>query len=153
MTATKLPTVAGALLLAAFGSVVDEETVAVDLTPETAWSAFTVTVTVAEPPDASVPSEQVVPVQVPTLGTAETSEKPVGSDSFATTALAAFGPAFATPTVKTMFVPTFAGFGDGEFVTERSADPAESRAGADALAAPTSAAAMTAVATRRTSAF
>src|ERR1017187_2446489 len=81
------------------GSGVVETTVAVlESGPDEFGLATTIT-TVAEPPLAMVPREQLtvlVPEQDPCDGVAETNVEPAGKTSFTVTPAAELGPAFAT---------------------------------------------------------
>ena len=92
--------VAVALLLAVFGSSVLLLTVAV--LESGPLFAVTTIVTVAEAPLFSVPRLQdtvEVPLQLPTLGVAETKLTPAGNGSLTATAAAASGPPLATVNV------------------------------------------------------
>ncbi len=87
-------------LFAPLGSAVVEATVAVLDTDAGAAPVTVATIeTVALAPLASVPRLHVtvvVPVQVPTLGVADTKVKPAGSVSVTVTAAAGEGPALET---------------------------------------------------------
>ena len=97
LTYTLTVVVAVALLLAWFGSSVLLVTVAV--LERGPLLAVTTIVIVAEPPLARLPRLQVtvvVPLQLPTLGVAETKLTPAGNGSLSTTAAAASGPPLET---------------------------------------------------------
>jgi hypothetical protein len=124
-------TVAVALLLFGFGSVVEEDTFAVSVigVPE-AVPAFTVTTTVnvVEAPEARVAFEQVsVPLTTEQLhpaagtGVVETNVVFMGIASLRATVVAVAAPLFVTTTVYVMLFPATTGLGDAVFVIERSA--------------------------------
>jgi len=89
------------VLLAAFGSGVDEATVAVFTTVPDALGLLTTSTTVPTPPAAIVPREQLT-VLVPEqddpagVGVAETNVVPAGRTSVTVTPAARLGPAFPT---------------------------------------------------------
>ena len=90
------------VLLARFGSAVAAKTVLVLLTVPAMLGLRTTSTTVAEPPLAIVPREQLtalVPEQDPCVGVAETNVVPAGRMSLTTTPVAGLGPAFATEMV------------------------------------------------------
>ena len=87
------------VLFAAFGSGVDEATVAVFTTVPDALGLLTTTWTVATPLANIVPREQLtvlVPEQDPCDGAAETNVVPDGRASLTVTPAARLGPAFPT---------------------------------------------------------
>jgi translation elongation factor EF-1beta len=86
-------------LLARFGSGVVEETVAVLTTVPVAFGLVTMSLTVAVPPAAIVPTGQLtvlVPEQDPCEGVADTNVVPAGRMSLTVTPAAGLGPAFVT---------------------------------------------------------
>jgi hypothetical protein len=90
------------VLLARFGSVVVEETVAVLTTAPAELGLTTTSVIVGVAPTATVPREQVtvvVPEQDPTDGVADTNVVPAGRTSVTVTPAAELGPAFPTARV------------------------------------------------------
>jgi len=96
---TKVVTVLVAVLLAGFGSLTADDTVAVfDNIPGVADAVIT-SAMVAVPPFARVPRLQVtvlVPVQEPWLGVLETNVDPAGSVSTTVTPVAVKGPLLVT---------------------------------------------------------
>src|SRR5207248_1436062 len=84
----------------------------------------TVTVTLADPPFASVPRLQltvVVPVHDPCDAAADASEVPAGIGSVTVVFGASDGPMFETPMVYVRSVPAVTGSGVSDLVTARSA--------------------------------
>jgi hypothetical protein len=81
--------------------------------------------TVAEAPEASVPSEQVttpfVLAQLPWLAVAETNFVRAGIGSVTLTPVAVSGPWFVATIVNVTFLPGCVAVGEADFVTARSA--------------------------------
>src|ERR1700722_2779692 len=124
-------TLAVALLLLGFGSVVVEETLAGSvITVPAAVAAFTVTTTVnvVEAPETRVAFEHVrVPLTTEQLqpaagdGVADRNVVFAGIASLKATVLAAAAPLFLTTTVYVTLFPAITGVGEAVFVIERSA--------------------------------
>lgn len=128
-------TVAVALLLLGFGSVVVEETLAVSvMTVPAGVAEFTVrmTLNVVDAPEATVGLEQVsVPPATPQVhpvkgdGVAETKVVLAGMASLKATVFAVAAPLLVTTTVYVKLLPAMTGLGVVVLVMERSAVVAE----------------------------